>query len=265
MFFVLSIICNFGAMEHEEEEIQKHIDKIKSVTSGENIIAGIHNYCDRWCERCTHTKHCSVFQMDPRTVDEVSDMDNKEFWENLSLNMAATFEMIQQQMEDLGIDLDDIPEYIEPEHIETEAEKVTKEYSYKVMDWVEKSTDIFKETMLLEGAQNEAMILAIDDAIEVIKWYAMFIHVKTHRAMKLDDDLWGEDEDFEFRYHDNLGSAKITLISIDRSMEAFSFLLKYMDKNESDILHFLAQLSKSKRLIIERWPTAKDFKRPGFD
>jgi hypothetical protein len=252
-------------MEHDKDKVQKHIEKIKKVTSGKDIIAGIHNYCDRWCERCTHTKHCSVFQMDPRNIDEISDMDNQEFWQNLSLNMAASMEMLRQGMEKWGIDMNEIPE-VEPEkHIETEAEKVTKKYSYDVMKWLESNHEYFKEVMLKESVENEAMVFAVDDAVEIITWYSMFIHVKTRRCMHTENDPFDEEEDFEFRFHDNLGSAKITLISINRSMESFSFILKYMPEKESDILHFLALLEKSKKLITKRWPTAMNFKRPGFD
>ena len=258
-------------MEHDKEEIQNHIDKIKKVTSANDIIAGIHNYCDRWCERCTHTKHCSVYQMERidvkegENIDAFSDTNNKKFWENLSLNMAATMEMLRQDMHEKGIDIDTLPEVEEEIHIETEAENLTKKYSYSLMKWLDKNQEYFKEVMLHEGVNNEAMIFAVDDAIEIITWYSMFIHVKTRRSMHIENDPFDEDEESEFRFHDNLGSAKITLISISRSMESFSFLLKYMPKKESEILHFLVQLSKSKKLIMERWPTAMEFSRPGFD
>jgi len=258
-------------MEHDEDKVQKHIEKIKKATSGKDIIAGIHNYCDRWCERCTHTKHCAVYKMEQidreegEDIDALNDANNKRFWENLSLNMAASMEMLKQGMEKWGIDMNEIPD-VEPEkHIETEAEKVTKKYSYSVMKWLESNHEYFKEVMLKEGVANEAMVFAVDDAVEIITWYSMFIHVKTRRCMHTENDPFDEEEDFEFRFHDNLGSAKITLISINRSMESFSFLLKYMPEKETEILHFLAQLEKSKKLIIERWPTAMDFKRPGFD
>ena len=258
-------------MEHDQDKIQKHIAKIKEVTSGEDIIASIHNYCDRWCERCTHTKHCSVYQMERidlkegENVEEVSDIENKKFWGNLSLNMAATMEMLRQNMDKMGVDIDTLPEVEEEAHIETEVENLTKDYSYSLMKWLDKNHEYFKKVMLLEGVENEAMVFAVDDAIEIITWYSMFIHVKTHRSMHVENDPFDDDEEFEYRFHDNLGSAKITLISIDRSMESFSFLLKYMAEKESEILHYLAQLTKSKRLILERWPTALDFKRPGFD
>jgi hypothetical protein len=258
-------------MEYDQDKIQKHIAKIKKVTSGENIIAGIHNYCDRWCERCTHTKHCSVYQMERlgqkegEDIEEVSDIDNKNFWKNLSLNMAATMEMLRQEMNKIGVDINSLPEVKEEVHIETEVENLTKDYSYSLMKWLNKNDEYFKQVMLQESVENEAMVFAVDDAIEIITWYSMFIHVKTRRSMHVENNPFDEEEDFEFRFHDNLGSAKITLISINRSMESFSFLLKYMTEKETDILHFLALLEKSKKLITRRWPTAMNFKRPGFD
>jgi hypothetical protein len=198
-------------------------------------------------------------------LEEVSDIDNKNFWKNLSLNMAATMEMLRQEMNKIGVDINSLPEVKEEVHIETEVEDLTKDYSYSLMKWLNKNHEYFKKVMLQEGVENEAMVFAVDDAIEIITWYSMFIHVKTRRSMHVENDPFDEKEDFEFRFHDNLGSAKITLISIDRSMESFSFLLKYMTEKESEILHYLAQLTKSKRLILERWPTAIEFKRPGFD
>lgn len=258
-------------MEQDNDKVQRHIEKIKKATSGENIIAGIHNYCDRWCERCTQTKHCAVYKMEQLNrkegdnINEPLDANNKQFWENLTLNMAATMEMLREGMEKWGIDLNEIPDVQPEKHIATEAEKLTKNYSYDVVKWLEGNHEYFKEIMLKESVDNEAMVFAVDDAIEIIHWYSMFIHVKTRRSMHTQEELFEEKEDFEIRFHDNLGSAKIALISINRSMESFSFLHKYMPEKETEILHFLAQLSKSKKQIMKRWPTAMDFKRLGFD
>ena len=252
-------------MEIDKEKIQRHIQKLHEANSAPGIISGIHNYCDRWCERCTHTNQCAVYKMDPRTVEEISDVDNKEFWENLSLNMAAMKEMLYQMMEEHGIDPNELSEYEEEEHIETTAERLTKEYSTEVSNWLKKNNETFRALMLQKAEENEAMVLAIDDAVEVLHWYAHFIYVKTHRAMQTENNLWGEDEEFDLRFYDNLGSAKISLLSIKRSMEALSFLLKYMPEQEADILHLLVLLEKSHRLIEQRWPTAMEFKRPGLD
>jgi hypothetical protein len=252
-------------MEHSEEEIKKHIEKIDRAISDKDIISGIHNYCDRWCERCAFTKHCAVFKMDPRNLEDASDEGEQKLFEELSLNFAAMAEMLRQMMEEKGIDEAALSEYKKPEHIESEAEKLTKEYSSKITDWIAKNKELFRELMVREGMENEAMVLAIDDAVEVLSWYSFFIYVKTRRAMDVDDEPLWEGITFEEQYHDNLGTAKLTLISIRRSMDALSFLLKYMPEQESEILDMLVLLEKASRLINKRWPTAMNFKRPGLD
>ncbi len=56
-------------------------------------ISGIHNYCDRWCERCAFTSRCEVY----RTLEEKDaldlDKDNEKFWETLSQNFSEMMTM----------------------------------------------------------------------------------------------------------------------------------------------------------------------------
>jgi len=105
---------------------------------------------------------------------------------------------------------------------------------------------------------------AIKDCREIIGWYLHFIHVKFIRAItgKLEDDGWEEENGFQ---KDSDGSAKIALISIDRSIEAWTTLLHYVPSLEDNIITILAMLQKSKRLAEEEFPNARKFIRPGFD
>jgi formate dehydrogenase maturation protein FdhE len=64
---------------------------------------------------------------------------------------------------------------------------------------------------------------------------------------------------------DNLGSAKIAIIAIDRSVAALSAMYSAMPESEDDYLKFLAILSQIKKQMLETFPNAMDFKRPGFD
>lgn len=60
-------------------------DKYKKLASNPNMISGIHNYCNRWCERCKFTTRCAVGVMDaedrrdPRSLDP----NNPEFFKKL--------------------------------------------------------------------------------------------------------------------------------------------------------------------------------------
>jgi len=81
----------------KKEEVEKYKIKIKEIAKNEQIISGIHNYCDRWCEKCTKTVHCSVFLMENTEKDEKKDINNEKFWEKLSVMFQATFEMITEK------------------------------------------------------------------------------------------------------------------------------------------------------------------------
>jgi hypothetical protein len=86
-----------------------------------------------------------------------------------------------------------------------------------------------------------------------------------HRAhLDLKERLNEEDDEYNMM-SDNLGSAKIALIAINRSMEALSVIYPDMKEQEDEILQFLAQLSQIKKQLLATFPTAMEFKRPGFD
>jgi hypothetical protein len=74
-----------------------------------------------------------------------------------------------------------------------------------------------------------------------------------------------EEEDEYDLMSDNLGSAKIAIIAINRSMDALSAMYSLMPEDEDEYLGFLSHLSKIKKLMLETFPDVMSFKRPGFD
>ena len=243
--------------EHKKEDIDNYIDKLDEVLSGKDIISGIHNYCDRWCERCTKTKHCSVFQMEQMTDESSKDIENEEFWDNLSLTYAASAEILYRAMEKFDIDIDDLEDVEVPEHKETELEKIAEDYSFSLLDWLKNNDEKFTEILNNSYVIDEKQTLKLNDAIDVVNWYSVFISAKIHRAMHT---VFNDGDDY-----DNLGSAKIAIIAVQRSIEAFNILYHHAKQFEDDILNFLVQLSKIKSQLQKHWPKAMQFKRPGFD
>ena len=69
-------------------------------------IEGIYNYCDRWCERCTFTSRCAVYEDESEVPSEEMDIRNKAFWERLGKNFAKAQQMLKKAAESSGIDLD---------------------------------------------------------------------------------------------------------------------------------------------------------------
>lgn len=237
---------------------------VKSIAGSKDVIPGIHNYCDRWCERCTHTSKCSVFKIEQKMSlsNEELDVKNDQFWKSLSTIFEAIKEMLQEKMTELDIDMETVKKdknsnYI-TEPLDTEMVQVSRNYTMEVAKWLDQHRDKILENFELQQNINENNALIIADAVEVIQHYFMMVATKTYRASLVFND---PDDDTD----DSRGSAKVTIILIDRSIAAWSTLLNYFPSFEDDILQFLKILSKVKRLLLSSFPTAMEFRRPGFD
>ncbi|HCX74562.1 MAG TPA: hypothetical protein DHU93_03165, partial [Algoriphagus sp.] len=71
-----------------------------------NFIPGIYNWCDRWCERCSFTSRCRVYEK----TENTSNSEPEEFWENLSQSFQETIDLLKNTAEEFGINLDEIEE-----------------------------------------------------------------------------------------------------------------------------------------------------------
>lgn len=180
----------------------------------------------------------------------------------MSMVFQATYEMIAEGAQEMGIDLSESNiEYVQPVHHESTAEKTAKSYGLRLLKWLEKNEELFVQKAEVLRMTKEEQLVTFKDAIDVIQWYSLFISVKIHRATLEPYDFDDEETD---RY-DNNGSAKIALIAISRSLEAFAFLYNHLHELEDEVLGFLADLSKIQRMMKKKFPDAMNFKRPGFD
>ena len=258
------------------KKVEKAKELMKTMPMKEEYISGIYNYCDRWCEKCDFKARCLNYAMGKEMDDESEDMDinNKAFWDQLSVIFRATFEFLAEKAEEMGIDLDaEVDETEEELKEETDEEAIKNnplialayEYSMKGHKWFEDNRESLKKAMTNISAVNENDLINLKDAVEIIQWYNFFIYVKLRRAMS---SLQEDEEDPELAEmmvgHTN-GTAKIALIATDRSIAAFGFLLENMRDKEDEILDFLAMLGKIRNMTEKIFPDARAFKRPGFD
>jgi drug/metabolite transporter superfamily protein YnfA len=244
------------------EEIENYKEKIKEIAGRENIIPGIHTYCDRWCERCAFVSRCTLGLSELEMDGPDLDMKNKEFWEHLSIVFQATWEMIAEGARELGLDLEaDKTEYVKPVHHKSAAGKMAEKYGLRLLPWLRTNQALFEQKAEALLLTNEQQLVSFEDAIQVVRWYSLFIAVKIHRATLPSLDI---DDEAADRYDRN-GSAKIALIGVSRSLAAFSFLYNQMTEQEDEILGFLADLSRIQRQLKRAFPNAMNFKRPGFD
>jgi hypothetical protein len=243
-------------------------ERLKKLAAEERFVPGIYNYCDRWCERCSHTSRCLNFSISEEEFSdpESRDIRNEAFWNKLSGILRESLELLKEGAEKWGVNLEMLESPEDIENIKAKDAAVenhllcraAKRYIGLVEDWFKGRETLFFETV---AAAREGV--SLDEAIEVIRWYQYFICAKVMRALrgKIEEE---EDEWDEFP-RDSDGSAKIGLIAIDRSIAAWAMIQHYITDGDKGVIDVIAFLDNLRQVVEETIPNARSFIRPGFD
>jgi len=250
---------------------------LTQLAENSDLISGIYNYCDRWCERCPFTSRCLVYATeqadDERFSPESRDINNEAFWRRLSTIFQETREMVEGWAKEAGIDLKAIPEEEvsksrkrkkqQPDH--HSLAKAGKKYAGATTDWFREFDQTLEVSDVKATNNDTENAEQVQEAREIIYWYQYQIAVKTMRALSgLDDeeDLFDEDASFP---KDSDGSAKVALIGTDRSIAAWRLMQLAVPERSQSIIPLILQLERLRRRIEETFPDARSFIRPGFD
>jgi hypothetical protein len=257
-------------------------DDISLIVNNPQMIAGIYNYCDRWCERCEFTQKCAnhAINEDYFSSNDELDINNKQFWANLSELFKVTKEMVLQAAKEQGIDLYNIEhekidrsyKKVDDKIKKLECSRMSDEYIGLVKDWFDSNETLLTEKceellnfedLDLENNNPGGELEKLNEIIEIIRWYHYQINVKIRRAGrgKNEDDFEVEDEFPK----DSDGSAKVALIGIDRSIAAWGVMLTLIPEEEDNIFTILVHLERLRRITETEFPSAREFIRPGFD
>jgi len=254
---------------------------LKALAKDPKYIPGIYNYCDRWCERCALSSRCLNRALVEEHFGDLQESDalNEAFWQRLSEMLNHTLSLLRETAKERGIDLDrmDHDRNGQSENMIKESAvghlifHASEGYARAVEEWFQANEYLFyrKEEELnqirLVSARNDpaSEAIGINDAIEVIRWYQYQIAVKLMRAI---GSAAGE-KDSELRDFpkDSDGSAKVALISIERSISAWTILLSSFPEQKKQIVGFMASLENIKNRVETQFPQARAFMRPGFD
>ena len=231
------------------------------------FIPGIHNYCDRWCERCEYTTRCSSFAMEAElTLDLDASADPVgDAVRSVAIALAEAKRMLLEKAEEMGIDLEteasrpEITQAIERSRAVTNsaaAVSLAKSYALETRSVVDASGDWAGD------AEADPMI---GEMLAIVQWYLFLIPAKVHRGYHgaLDLDGLEDHEQIEDPQSDANGSIKIAIIAIERSVLAWTYLMN--PSNAAVIRPVVERLGEIKALIETKFPNARDFIRPGFD
>ena len=176
-----------------------------------------------------------------------SDAERKReaFFEDL-----ANFEPTPEELAEFAHEEDARDERLEELPLTTIAEQV----SLLSHDWIDE-----RHERVSQGAASP-----LAEALEIAARDCFFVYVKLRRALRgRDEAQHGESFDDHPIQNDWNGSAKVALISIDRSIVAWGVIAKALQ--DPDAAHIAAELRSLRRQTEKDFPNARKFRRPGFD
>lgn len=238
---------------------------LTELANNPDLISGIYNYCDRWCERCPLTSRCLVYATEQEDDNSFpgNDLRNEAFWQKLNVVFQETREMIVEWAKEAGMDLngskdeDESRQHRKRQLVDNHPlTKAGKKYANAASDW-------FRDLdQTLEVPENFEQL---EDAREVAQWYQYQIAVKTMRALSGRKEELDEDPEIMEFPKDSDGSAKVALIGIDRSIAAWRLMQLSLPQLAASIVPLILQLERLRNRLDKAFPEARDFVRPGFD
>jgi hypothetical protein len=228
----------------------------------DDLIDFISSYCDRWCERCSYTARCSAYAC------HVAVAMCGDFQEGIELAIGVPQPVSGQKPGPP----DWFADFVEPtakdyaaftageaardERVEAlPLSTMARVYSLSSFEWLRERSDA------LRAAADGVVV----EALEIVAHDSAFIPAKIHRALDGRDRFEHDDETVEEDpiQNDWNGSAKVALISVGRSENAWQTIAGASSDAVATVL--AEQLAAMRELLLEAFPRAMAFVRPGFD
>lgn len=245
-----------------------------------DLIPGIFNYCDRWCERCFYSNKCLVFQKESEQKikhilkDEDPD-DPAVFAQDITDNFREAFETLNKMMEGMDdkIDLDEDVDYID------ETEEI-QETNTEMYDLHSKSDEFFKECSIfikkIEAhfpKQNNEFIhenkeqKLLAEVVAILSWYSPQILVKCKRAnFSLKEINLAVDEEMRGYATEDLNvTLKIAYLGIQKCLQVLRDLYNQMNEFSDEIISLLVIGNDTEKELLKLFPEIPNYKRPYFD
>jgi hypothetical protein len=253
------------------------------------FVSGIHDYCDRWCERCTLSSRCLNFVIERKLREKMKDHFTDEFTsiEDIPLDqlhdmIGSETEMIEELARELGVSVEDLAwmdeldglreelEGSEGDEVDDEAMlALYEEDAYNCFCIYERLIDEYQETLcplidaIEEDPAESARAERIDEALTEVNWYLDLMYAKLKRAYYA--MFLYTSKGYREGLTDANGSAKVVMISLDASRRAWQVLRDELPGYQQEITWMLAILEQIYLDVQHYFPKARSFKRPGFD
>jgi hypothetical protein len=231
----------------------------------ERVIEGIFNYCTRRCELCPFTAQCTLYQSER----EYEQKNPEATWDaQVHDSFADTFRLLEAWCKREGIDFERIRREAENEESNAELDRI--EEAARADPLQKLATGYMRGALNIADAMAAARALRkwppeVGAAFDTMTWNATMLSAKVHRALQGfgEREIFREDDPVQ---NDWNGSAKLARILVDESKRAWQVILREGEApDDSPLVELVALLERIDAMLVDRFPRAMEFIRPGFD
>lgn len=231
----------------------------------ENTIIGIFNYCTRRCERCPFTAQCTLYLSEQ---DYQRRHPDAGWQEQMRDSFAETFRLLEEWCKREGIDFAEVCREADDEAANAALERAEEDARGDPLQKL--ATAYMHAALNIMDAMAAARSMRqwgqdVESALDTIAWNAGMLSAKVHRALHghAERGLFHEEDPVQ---NDWNGSAKVARILVGESRDAWKVVLQAGEApEESPLVEFVGLLDRVGAGLVERFPRAMEFVRPGFD
>ena len=221
-----------------------------AIAKNPQIIAGVHHYCDEWCDYCPVTSRCLAF----RCTEEFRRQQGRTAADPTFASMDEAIQFTRELSAIEGVRTDELDALVSHPH---GLSGVNTSDPLAGMAWAYAE----RAAVLLAPVTPQILMASprtSPSPEEVLLWYHLRIYMRVFRALVSAETHSGGAECDEAR-----GCAKLSLVSIDRSRRALRSLYTIARNEEVEAL--IALLDGLERGLEARFPKARAFGRVGLD
>ena len=149
----------------------------------------------------------------------------------------------------------------------TELEELSYEYTQMAIHFIKALDNKYSLHSIRKVKEHDSFFKELRNNFDTINWYHAFIYVKLKRAIWSKDEMLQEDDEEmkEIIKSDIDGTAKVAVLSINRSVAALNVLYNILPEFSKEISGLLVLLGNILNIAELEFPDYQKFIRPGFD
>lgn len=256
------------------------------------LIPGIFNYCDRWCERCDYADRCRLFQSETeRNIQHILNDEDPDDPEIVAKDIAESLQdslaMLKAQMEIEGItdedlnpfedDEDDSKYFIDDFSDEREEVSESGRIVRTLHPLASMADDFFKDVVAFFNKIKTAFphdpdaVEPIDNPLyehlRILLWYSPQIAVKSRMCIgsKVMLENVKDEDDKEFEVEMMNINSRIAFTGIEKCLKSLQDIYESEPDHSDDVLSLLSNIKKLKDEFEKEFPAVHTYKRPYFD